>query len=99
MSTIEQAAKRLEQLRQAGVEIMLEGVSETSAATGSGWKDRLGAWFGQNGGRGLLVVELGRLRHRFSWSRYRADLHGFLGACLLVVVLILLLFFIARWGR
>lgn len=86
-------------LRQAGVEIMLEGVSETSAATGSGWKDRLGAWFGQNGGRGLLVVELGRLRHRFSWSRYRADLHGFLGACLLVVVLILLLFFIARWGR
>lgn len=86
-------------LQQAGVEIMLEGVSETSAATGSGWKDRLGAWFGQNGGRGLLVVELGRLRHRFSWSRYRADLHGFLGACLLVVVLILLLFFIARWGR
>jgi Na+/proline symporter len=86
-------------LRQAGVDIMLEGVSVASASSGSDWKNRVGRWFGQNGGSGLLIVELGRLRNRFSWSRYRADLHGFLAAFLLVVSLIFFLFIIAHWGR
>jgi Na+/proline symporter len=86
-------------LRQAGVDIMLEGVSEASATSGPGWKNRVGALFGQNGGRGLLIVELGRLRHRFSWSRYRADIYGFLASSLAVLILIFLLLFIANWGR
>lgn len=49
-------------------------------------------------GHSLLIVDLLKLRSKFSFKRYKIDLVGFLLAWLFVVAIILLTMFLARVG-
>jgi hypothetical protein len=49
-------------------------------------------------GQALLIVDLLRLRQRFTWRRYRIDVIGFLAAWLLVAGMLALGYWVAWLG-
>ncbi len=83
-------------LREANVEIKLEGQSEGTASAMK--KSFLERFFKSEEEQGLLIVDLLSLPKRFSWARYKTDIIGFLFAALIVVLLILLAMILARIG-
>ena len=82
-------------LRAQGVEVKLEGVSESVKDKGKK------LWFlpgkGDDSDR-LLLVDLLKIRSMFSWKRYRTDIIGFMVASLIVLALLFMMIFLARIG-
>ena len=82
-------------LRAQGVEVKLEGVSESVKDKGKK------PWFlpgkGDDSDR-LLLVDLLKIRSMFSWKRYRTDIIGFMVASLIVLALLFMMIFLARIG-
>jgi len=48
-------------------------------------------------GEASLIVDLLHLHKQFSWSRYRVDLLGFLGAWAMVAAFIVFYLWLATW--
>ena len=87
-----------QRLRDANIEIKLEGHSESKHGTESreSWLGRL---FSRSDAEdGLVIVDLLSLFKSFSWKRYRTDILGFLFAGMVVFGLIILMFLLARIG-
>ncbi len=86
-----------ERLRKEKIEIMLEGVSEGKEHKKA--NSSLTEKFISNKEEdGLLIVDLLSLHKKFSWTRYRTDILGFLTAVTTVVLMILLMMFLASLG-
>ncbi len=81
-----------QRLRDAGVEILLEGRSEGRQSNSVGEVDNED---------GLLLVDLFALLRgdrRFTWARYRVDMLGFGAAAALAALTIAVVWLLARWG-
>lgn len=85
-----------QRLREANVNIKLEGVSEKKKVRPPK-RSRIEKVL-PTGDDGLILVDLLSLRKKFSWQRYRVDISGFLAACGLVLFLMVLMLFLARVG-
>ncbi|MFB0515111.1 MAG: sodium:solute symporter [Candidatus Neomarinimicrobiota bacterium] len=87
-----------QRLRDAGVEIKLEGFSEGKSGRSSRrlWVEKLLAR--SDSEDGLLIVDLFSLPKKFSWLRYRTDILGFIGAGIIVLILISLMSILAGIG-
>jgi Na+/proline symporter len=86
-----------QKLRDANVEIKLEGQSQGKGETEK--KSRMDRFFKSNEDDGLLIVDLLSLHKRFSWARYKTDIIGFTGAFIFVFILIWLAMFFAGIGK
>lgn len=85
-----------QRLRDANVEIKLEGISEEKArkVPRSGIKPGLD----EEVEDGLIIVDLLSLHKKFKWSRYKTDIVGFLTMAILVTALIFLAIYLAGVG-
>lgn len=84
-------------LREANVEIKLEGVSQSRSRQLK--KSKLEGIIAEDEVEdGLVLVDLLSLKKRFSWKRYRTDIMGFGIAVLIVLFLIALMIFLANVG-
>ena len=93
-----------QRLREANINIMLEGVSEGKRPKHDKQQQSKGSWLSKifpddsSVEDSLLLVDLLHLRKRFSWTRYRTDILGFILSSSVVIGLIILLTVLARWG-
>lgn len=78
-------------LAEAGIPVILEGQSVAAVA-------RRGGAPLEEQGHSLLIVDLLSLRSKFSWSRYRVDLLGFLAASVMIAVIIAIAILLALAG-
>jgi len=85
-------------LVEAGIPIMLSGVSEKVRSKTAGQSRLEKLLSNAQGDDGLLVVDLFSMRGRFSWDRYKADIIGFALTSLIVLLLILLVMYLAGLG-
>ncbi len=86
-----------QRLKDAGVEIKLEGVSEKKKPRKK--HSRLEEFIPEDEEEdGLILVDLMDLKKKFSWKRYRMDILGFLVAAGIVVFLLALMLFLAQIG-
>jgi len=86
-----------ERLRQANVNIKLEGIS-VGKEPGAGKKDAIDGKAKEEVEDGLFIVDLLSISRKFSWKRYRTDILGFGTAVVLVIGIILLAIFLAGFG-
>ena len=87
-----------QRLKEAGVEIKLEGKSEP-AAYSQHKESRIEKILNLDDSEdGLLIVDLLNLKRRFSWRRYRIDILGFSAASVIVLFFILSAFWLAKIG-
>lgn len=87
-----------QRLKDANVEIKLEGVSEGKKPKHTK-RSKLEEFVPESEVEdGLLIVDLLSLKKKFSWERYRVDILGFLAATGIVGVLLILLVIFARIG-
>ena len=86
-----------ERLRQANVNIKLEGIS-VGKEPGAGKEDVIDGKAKEEVEDGLFIVDLLSIPRKFSWKRYRTDILGFGTAVLLVIGIILLAIFLAGFG-
>jgi len=86
------------ELKECGVEIKLEGVSEGPQPAGAkrSWTERLFK-IGDARDR-LLIVDLLTLRKNFNWQSYRTDIVGFIGAIGIVAMLMISMVLLAKIG-
>jgi hypothetical protein len=86
-----------ERLHDANVPIKLEGISQGKT---SRKKLLLAKFFpsSEEVDDGLLLVDLLHLKERFTWKKYRTDILGFLAGCMIVIILIIALIFVAQIG-
>ena len=84
-----------QKLRDANVDIKLEGLSEARKSRNSGKKQDISS---PDDDDGLLLVDLLSLHKKFSWKRYRTDITGFGIMSLLILLLILLALILAGIG-
>ena len=83
-------------LRDLGVEVKLEGISEGPSHKAQGSKTgKKEAGYTEDG---LILVDLLSLKSKFSWQRYKVDIIGFAFAALIVGLLLLLMIFLAGYG-
>ena len=82
-------------LREANVEIKLEGISEGKINSSEGNNKELTDKEDEDG---LLLVDLLSLCKKFNWKRYRVDIIGFLTATALAFAIVLLAVFLAQIG-
>jgi Na+/proline symporter len=82
-------------LRDANVDIKLEGISQPKKPTKLRNPETHEA---PDADDGLLIVDLFSLRKKFRWDRYRTDILGFTGMVILVILLIWLAVFLAGIG-
>ena len=68
-----------QKLKDAGIEIMLEGESQSAKKETDGSLEEMG--------HSLLVVDLLQLYKKFSYKKYSVDLNGFALAVLFVIVI------------
>ena len=87
-----------DRLRQADVEIKLEGISVGKEAGMTKGRTLEGKMKGDKEEDGLIIVDLLSVHKRFSWKRYRTDILGFGAGVLLVIAIILLAIFLASMG-
>lgn len=80
-----------QRLRDANIEIKLEGISQSKSELDSkrSWIVRL--FFSRETEDGLLLVDLFSLSKKFSWLRYRTDILGFLSGTGIVLFFILMM--------
>jgi Na+/proline symporter len=69
-------------LKEAGIDMILEGVP-VEVNTKNRKRDSL-----EENGRGLLLVDLLKLRSKFSFKKYKIDTYGFAAAILLVLIIL-----------
>ena len=79
-------------LKESGVEIMLEGISEEKKSKAEKFLEY------EEVEDGLLITDLLSLSKKFSWKRYRTDILGFFGAVLLSIIMILVMIVLAKIG-
>jgi SSS family transporter len=80
-----------QRLKDANIEIKLEGLSQSKSETDSKQSWLVKLLFSREGEDGLLIVDLFSLRKKFSWSRYRTDILGFLSGTGIVLFFILMM--------
>ncbi|HKJ68738.1 MAG TPA: sodium:solute symporter family protein [bacterium] len=86
-----------QRLKDAGVEIKLEGVSEKKKPRKK--RSRLEEFIPEDEEEdGLILVDLMDLNKKFSWKRYRVDILGFLAAAGIVIFLLALMLILAQVG-
>lgn len=87
-----------QRLRDANVEIKLEGMSQSSGSQKLK-ESKVDKILGDKETEdGLLIVDLLSLKKRFTWKRYRIDIIGFLVAAGLALILILSAIWLANIG-
>jgi hypothetical protein len=86
-----------QRLKDAHIEIKLEGESQAAVHRRSG-KSRLEKFLTRAEVDGLLIVDLLRIKKKFSWARYRTDIIGFAGAVGIVIAFIFMAVILACIG-
>ncbi|MCG8528915.1 MAG: sodium:solute symporter family protein [Opitutales bacterium] len=83
-----------QRLRDAGIEIKLEGASDANEATPNTQQSRV-----QHSTQDrLIIVDLLSLPSKFSWKAYRTDILGFLAAAAIGALTILAVYLLSRIG-
>ncbi len=85
-------------LREANVEIKLEGISESKKRKAIKRSKIEKYLTTKEEDDGLLIVDLLSLGKKFSWQRYRTDIFGFVAAAVLALFIIILLIVLASIG-